>query len=63
MNYQVKLKEIDLREAVRIMDRFTVFYSYEIGTGVFLLNKENLSTAINGDAIYLTPYGWLELEE
>lgn len=63
MNYQVKLKEVDLKEAVRIMDRFTVFYSYEIGTRVFLLDKESLSTSIKGDAIYLTPYGWLEVEE
>jgi len=63
MNYQVKLKEIDLKEAVRIMGRFTVFYSYGIGECLFLLDKEHLATSIKGDAIYLTPYGWLELDE
>lgn len=63
MNYQVKLKRIDLKEAVRVMDRFTVFYSYDIGKGVFLLDKESLPTAIEGDALYLTPYGWLEVDE
>lgn len=63
MNYQVKLKEIDLNEAVRIMDRFTVFYSYEVGKAIFLLDTESLPASIRGNAIYLTPYGWLELDE
>ena len=65
-NYYVKLKEVPLKEAVKLMEGYpqrTVFYAYEIGEVIHLLDREALSTAIVNDAIFLTPNSFVETEE
>lgn len=61
MKYQVELAEVDLKQAVEIMElNLTVFYTYDIGKPIHLLDRKSLSTAIRHDAIFLTPSSFVE---
>lgn len=61
MKYQVELDQVSLEEAVELMEtNLTVFYTYEIGKTIHLLDRNSLSSSIRGKAIYLTPSSFVE---